>query len=158
QPQLVTQALVMLSSAQERAGDTKGAEESLRRILSKSPNDATALNNLGYFLTERGERLPEALDMIKRAVKSEPTNPNYLDSLGWVYFKLGQLDEAERYLNDAARRNTRSSTVQEHLGDLHHKRGQTEQARAFWRKAIGLTTDASDITRLKAKIGSEAAK
>lgn len=158
QPQLITQALVMLSSAQERAGDTKGAEESLRRILSKTPNDATALNNLGYFLTERGERLPEALDMIKRAVKAEPTNPNYLDSLGWVYFKLGQLDEAERYLNDAARRNTRSSTVQEHLGDLHHKRGQLEQARAFWRRAIGLTTDASDIARLKSKIGSDPSK
>lgn len=158
QPQLVTQALVMLSSAQERAGDPKGAEESLRRILSKSPNDATALNNLGYFLTERGERLPEALDMVKRAVKAEPTNPNYLDSLGWVYFKLGQLDEAERYLNDAARRNTRSSTVQEHLGDLQHKRGQLEQARAFWRKAIGLATDASDITRLKGKIGNDPVK
>lgn len=158
QPQLVTQALIMLASSQERAGDTKGAEESLRRILSKTPNDATALNNLGYFLAERGERLPEALDMIKRAVKSGPTNPNYLDSLGWVYFKLGQLDEAERYLNDAARRNTRSSTVQEHLGDLYQKRGQLEQARAAWRKALGLTTDASDITRLKAKINAQPGK
>jgi tetratricopeptide (TPR) repeat protein len=158
QPQLVAQALIMLASSQERAGDTKGAEESLRRILSKTPNDATALNNLGYFLTERGERLPEALDMIKRAVKAEPTNPNYLDSLGWIYFKLGQLDEAERYLNDAARRNTRSSTVQEHLGDLYMKRGQSEQARAAWRKALGLTTDATDITRLKAKINAEPGK
>ncbi|MCA1555592.1 MAG: tetratricopeptide repeat protein, partial [Acidobacteria bacterium] len=158
QPQLVTQALIMLSSAQERAGDTKGAEESLRRILSRTPNDATALNNLGYFLTERGERLPEALDMIKRAVKSEPTNPNYLDSLGWVYFKLGQLDEAERYLNDAARHNTRSSTIQEHLGDLYQKRGQLEPARAAWRRAVGLTTDASDITRLKAKINGDTGK
>ncbi|HJR06452.1 MAG TPA: tetratricopeptide repeat protein [Pyrinomonadaceae bacterium] len=155
---LLTQSLIMLSSAQERAGDTKGAEESLRRILSKSPNDSTALNNLGYFLAERGERLPEALDMIKRAIKAEPTNPNYLDSLGWVYFKLGQLDEAERHLNDAARRNTRSSTVQEHLGDLYQKRGKPDEARAFWRKAVGLTTDATDITRLKAKIGSDASK
>ncbi|HYG08654.1 MAG TPA: tetratricopeptide repeat protein, partial [Pyrinomonadaceae bacterium] len=76
----------------------------------------------------------------------------------WVYFKLGQLDEAERYLNDAARRNTRSSTVQEHLGDLYQKRGQLEQARAAWRKALGLTTDASDITRLKAKINAEPGK
>ena len=151
-------ALITLSSAQERAGDPRGSEESLRRILARDPDDATALNNLGYFLTERNERLPEALDMIKRAVKAEPTNPNYLDSLGWVYFKLGQLDEAERYLNDAARRNTRSSTVQEHLGDLHHKRGQLEQARAFWRKAIGLTTDATNITRLKGKIGNDQSK
>ncbi|HEX8458489.1 MAG TPA: tetratricopeptide repeat protein [Pyrinomonadaceae bacterium] len=158
QPQLVTQALIMLASSQERAGDTKGSEESLRRILSKTPNDATALNNLGYFLADRGERLPEALDMIKRAVKAEPTNPNYLDSLGWVYFKLGQLDEAERYLNDAARRNTRSSTVQEHLGDVYQKRGRLDEARAFWRKAIGLTTDATDITRLKAKLSAEPGK
>ncbi len=158
QPQYVAQALIMLASAQERAGETKAAEASLRRILSTNPNDATALNNLGYFLAERGERLPEALDMIKRAVKSEPTNPNYLDSLGWVYFKLGQLDEAERHLNDAARRNTRSSTVQEHLGDLYQKRGQLEQARAAWRKALGLTTDASDIARLKAKINAEPGK
>ena len=158
QPQLTTQALIMLASAQERAGDPKGAEESLRRILSKVPNDPTALNNLGYFFIERGERLPEALDMIKRAVKTEPTNPNYLDSLGWAYFKLGQLDEAERHLNDAARRNTRSSTIQEHLGDLYQKRGQLEQARAAWRKALGLTTDASDITRLKAKINAEPGK
>jgi tetratricopeptide (TPR) repeat protein len=158
QPQLVAQALIMLASAQERAGDPKGAEESLRRILSKTPNDPTALNNLGYFLTERGERLPDALDMIKRAVKAEPTNPNYLDSLGWVYFKLGQLDEAERYLNDAARRNTRSSTVHEHLGDLYQKRGKLDEARAAWRKALGLTTDASDITRLKGKINGETSK
>jgi tetratricopeptide (TPR) repeat protein len=158
QPQLVAQALIMLASAQERAGDPKGAEESLRRILSKTPNDATALNNLGYFLTERGERLPDALDMIKRAVKAEPTNPNYLDSLGWVYFKLGQLDEAERHLNDAARRNTRSSTVNEHLGDLYQKRGKLDEARAAWRKALGLTTDASDITRLKAKLDGQTSK
>jgi tetratricopeptide (TPR) repeat protein len=158
QPQLVAQALIMLASSQERAGDPKGAEESLRRILAKTPNDATALNNLGYFLAERGERLPEALDMIKRAVRAEPTNPNYLDSLGWVYFKLGQLDEAERHLNDAARRNTRSSTVQEHLGDLHHKRGQLDDARSAWRKALGLTTEASDTTRLKAKINGETGK
>jgi tetratricopeptide (TPR) repeat protein len=58
QPELQTQALVMLSSSQERAGDTKGAEDTLRRILAKDPNNATALNNLGYFLAEHNERLP----------------------------------------------------------------------------------------------------
>ncbi|MDQ3907090.1 MAG: tetratricopeptide repeat protein, partial [Acidobacteriota bacterium] len=104
-PAMMTQSLVLLSSAQERAGDFKGAEESLRKVLARDPDSAIALNNLGYFLTEHGERLKEALDMIQRAVKSEPTNASYLDSLGWVYFKLGQLDEAERYLTDASRRN-----------------------------------------------------
>ena len=153
QPELQTQALVMLSSAQERAGDMKGAEESLRRILAKDPNNATALNNLGYFLADHNERLDEALDMTKRAVKAEPTNASFLDSLGWAYFKLGQLDEAERYLNDALRRNTRSVAINEHIGDLKQKRGQLDEARAAWRKALSLATDDADITRLKAKIG-----
>lgn len=158
QPELMKQSLVMLSSAQERAGDFKGAEESLRRILARDPEDPTALNNLGYFLTERGERLQEALEMIKRAVRAEPANASYLDSLGWAYFKLGQLDEAERHLADAARRNQRSVAIQEHLGDLHQRRGRTEDARAAWRKALSLSVEAAETARLKAKIAGGTGK
>jgi len=158
QPRRMKQSLVMLSSAQERAGEFKAAEESLRRILARDPEDSTALNNLGYFLTERGERLEEALEMIKRAVRAEPANPSYLDSLGWAYFKLGQLDEAERHLSDAARRNPRSATIYEHLGDLHQRRGRTEDARAAWRKALSLSIEASETARLKAKIGGTPGK
>ncbi|MGH9943019.1 MAG: tetratricopeptide repeat protein, partial [Pyrinomonadaceae bacterium] len=152
QPQLMTQSLIMLSSAQERAGDPKGAEESLRKLLSTDPNNATVLNNLGYFLTERNERLTEALDMIKRAVRVEPTNPSFLDSLGWVYFKLGQLEEAERYLGEAARRNGQSATIQEHLGDVYQSRGKAELARATWRKALNLSTEPAQTARIKAKL------
>ncbi|HYP52856.1 MAG TPA: tetratricopeptide repeat protein, partial [Pyrinomonadaceae bacterium] len=157
-PQLTTQALLMLSSAQERAGDPKGSEETLRRILSKEPDNATALNNLGYFLVERNERLPEALEMIRRAVRAEPTNPSFLDSLGWVYFKLGQLDEAERYLSDAARRNPSSATIQDHLGDLYQRRGKPEQARAAWSKALSLSTETAETARIRAKLGGPANK
>ena len=158
QPELMAQSLVMLSSAQERAGDPKGAEESLRRILAREPNNATALNNLGYFLTERGERLQEALEMIQRAVRAEPTNGSFLDSLGWVHYKLGQLEEAEKYLSDAARRSPRSATIQEHLGDLLHKRGKSEEARAAWRKALSLSVEPAETTRLKTKLGGAANK
>lgn len=149
---LVTQALLMLSSAQERAGDPKGSENALRRILAKEPNNPTALNNLGYFLVERNERLTEALEMIQRAVRAEPTNASFLDSLGWAHFKLGQLDEAERYLSDAARRNQSSVAIQEHLGDLYQRRGKTDQARVAWRKALALAVEAADTSRIKAKI------
>jgi len=152
QPQLMAQSLIMLSSAQERAGDPKGAEESLRKVLASDPNNATVLNNLGYFLTERNERLPEALDMIKRAVRAEPSNASFLDSLGWVYFKLGQLDEAERYLSEAARRNNRSATIHEHLGDVYHSRGKTDQAQNAWRKALTLSTETAEASRIKAKL------
>ena len=155
QPRLVTQALFMLSSAQERAGDAKASEGTLRRILSKEPNNPIALNNLGYFLVERNDRLPEALEMIQRAVRAEPTNASFLDSLGWAYFKLGQLDEAERYLSDAARRNPASVAIQEHLGDLYQRRGKTEQARVAWRKALSLSVEAAEAARIKAKINGE---
>ncbi|MFN2595692.1 MAG: tetratricopeptide repeat protein [Pyrinomonadaceae bacterium] len=155
-PALMKQnSLVLLSSAQERAGDFKGAEDSLRKILADDPDNATALNNLGYFLTERGERLKEALDMIQRAVKSDPSNASFLDSLGWVYFKLGQLDEAERYLSDAAKLGTRSATIQEHLGDLYERRGKREEARAAWRKALSFSTEAGETARLKSKINGD---
>lgn len=154
-PDMLADALITLSTAQERSGDTKGSEESLRRILERDPSNATALNNLGYFLVERNERLTEALEMIQRAVRAHPTNASFLDSLGWAYFKLGKLDEAEKYLSEAARRNTTSVTIREHLGDLYQKRGRTEQARSAWQKALSLATEAEDILRLKAKLGEK---
>jgi tetratricopeptide (TPR) repeat protein len=151
---LSVQALIVLSSAQDKASDFKGSEESLKSVLSKDPKNATALNNLGYFLVERNERLPEALDMIKRAVKAEPTNASFLDSLGWAYFKLKNYEEAEKYLVEAARRDPTSSTVQEHLGDLYQKRGKISLARQSWQKALSLSVEAAEISRLKAKLNN----
>lgn len=154
-PAQTTNALIMLSSAQERAGDTKGAEATLRQVLAKDSNNPTALNNLGYFLTEHDQKLEEARDMIERAVRAEPQNSSFLDSLGWVYYKLGKLKEAERYLSDAARRNPTSATIQEHLGDLFQKLGQQEKAVASWRKALSLSAEALDTARIKAKLGEK---
>ncbi|HEX8097218.1 MAG TPA: tetratricopeptide repeat protein [Pyrinomonadaceae bacterium] len=150
---IAAQALIALSSAQQRAGDLKGSEDSLRRVLAKDPNNPVALNNLGYFLVERNERLEEALGMIQRAVRAEPNNPSYQDSLGWVYFKLGQLDEAERWLTEASRRNPTSATIQEHLGDLYQKRGKLDLARTAWQKALSLSIESAETARLKSKLG-----
>jgi predicted Zn-dependent protease len=158
EPEQTTSALLVLSSAQERAGDPKGSEETLRRILSKEPNNATALNNLGYFLAERNERLPEALEMVQRALRAEPGNASFLDSLGWIYFRLGKLKEAERYLSDAARRNPASNTIQEHLGDLFQRLGDAQKARTAWQKALSLSVEAADTRRIKAKLNGETNK
>lgn len=152
---LQTAALITLSSAQDRAGDTAGSEASLRRVLVKEPDNATALNNLGYFLVERNERLNEALELIQRAVRVEPTNSSFLDSLGWVYFKLGQLENAERHLKEAALRNSTSSTIQEHLGDVYFRQGKMELARAAWQKALTLSLEVDKTARLKAKLSGK---
>lgn len=154
-PAAKTQAMVLLSSAQERAGDIKGSEESLRLILKSEPDNALALNNLGYFLVERNERLEEAVELIERAVRAEPFNPSYLDSLGWAYFKLNRLDEAEKHLAEAARRSQTSATIHDHLGDLYHRTGRLEQARAAWRKALSLSNEEPETARIKTKLNAK---
>lgn len=145
--------LTALATAQQSGGDFAAAERTLREVLKISPGNPMALNNLGYFLTERGERLSEAAEMIAQALRVDPTNPNYLDSLGWVKFKLGQLDEAERLLMKAARVDVESATIREHLGDVLKAKDQGEKARSLWTWALRLSTDASEIQRLKTKLG-----
>ncbi len=145
-------ARLTLATAQHRAGDHDGAEATLREILKQSPRNPIALNNLGYFLVEREERLEEAAEMIRKALAVDPTNPSYLDSMGWAYFKLGKYAEAERYLRDAARYNSGSATIHEHLGDVYAKQGKADLARTAWERALTLSHDENDLKRLRAKL------
>jgi tetratricopeptide (TPR) repeat protein len=146
-------ARLTLATAQQMAGEHAAAEKTLREILRQTPRNPIALNNLGYFLVERNEKLEEALELIRQAVRIDPTNPSYLDSLGWAYFKLGKFTEAEKYLRDAARYDSASATIQEHLGDVYQQLNKPELAKKAWKKALNLATDAEDAARLKSKIG-----
>lgn len=145
-------ARLTAATAQQMAGDFQGAEKTLREILKQSPRNPIALNNLGYFLTERNEKLNEALDLIKQAVEIDPTNSSFLDSLGWAHFRLGNLNEAEKYLKEAAQIDDVSSTIQEHLGDVYQKQGKRELAKSAWQKALEIAADAEDAARLKSKL------
>ena len=151
-------ARLTLATAQQMSGDYVSAEETLRQILRQTPDNPFALNNLGYFLIERDKNINEAFELIQRAVKIDPTNPSYLDSLGWAYFKLGKYAEAENYLKEAAGIDTASATINEHLGDVYFKQGKTESAVNVWRKALNLASDAVDINRLKTKLGTKTVK
>ncbi len=145
-------AKLTLATAQQMSGDYVSAEKTLREILKQTPRNPIALNNLGYFLVERNEKLPEALELIKQAVKIDPTNPSYLDSLGWAYFQLGKFTEAETSLREAARYDTGSATIHEHLGDTYQKLNKKDLAKKAWQKALMLTSDAEEIARLKTKL------
>ena len=90
------------ASLLERAGRMADAERALRDLLAKDPLDANALNSLGYMLADHGQRLDEAVDLVQRALKIEPANPSFLDSLGWAYFRQGKLDLADPPLTEAA--------------------------------------------------------
>lgn len=150
--------MLTLATAQNEAGDFKSAEKTLRDLIEKTPDNATALNNLGYFLTERGEKLEEALQMIQKAVKAQPENSSFLDSLGWAHFKLGNYDDAEKMLKEANRRDLSSPTILDHLGDVYAKQGKLELARVTWQKALNLTSDNVEVAKIKAKLGKKAAK
>ncbi len=147
--------LLTLATAQNEAGDFKSSEKTLRDVLEKTPDNTTALNNLGYFLAERGEKLEEALQMIQKAVKAQPENPSFLDSLGWAHFKLGNYEEAEKNLKEANRRDASSATILDHLGDVYAKQGKLDLARVVWQKALNLTSDNDEVAKIKAKLGKK---
>lgn len=147
-------AHLMLANAQQASGNFTAAEATLREILKQTPGNPIAMNNLGYFLLERGERYNEALDLIEKAVKVDPTNPSYLDSLGWANFKLDRFEQAEKYLKQAAGLDFASATIQEHLGDVFQKQGKDEMARAAWQKAVQLVSGAADSNRIRGKLAS----
>lgn len=144
-------AKLTLATAQQMSGDFNGAETTLREILKQMPDNPIALNNLGYFLLERDLKFQEALEMIQKAVNVDPTNPSYLDSLGWAYFKLGKYSEAEKHLKEALRYDS-SATIFEHLGDVYQKQNKLADAKTHWQKALNLASEATEINRLKAKL------
>ncbi len=142
-------AKVTLASAQHASGDERAADQTLRQLLADMPNSPIALNNLGYFLVERGSQLDEAVDLIKKALRIDPQNPSYIDSLGWAYFKLGKLELAELHLREASRLDIESASIQEHLGTLYLRKGDAALARPHLERALRLTANPTDAERLK---------
>ena len=118
----------------EKMGKTAVMEKALRKVIAKSPDNMQAYNALGYSLADRNIRLKEAYRLISKALKMAPGDPFILDSMGWVNYRLGKLDEAETHLRKAyAVRNDPEIAV--HLGEVLWKKGQKEDARKLWREA-----------------------
>lgn len=133
------------------------SEEELFEAVRLDPTHAPALNYLGYSLAERGERLDEALSMIRSALEVDPSNGAYLDSLGWALFRLGRYDEARDPLERAAREYPFDPTVLDHLGDLYREIGEPGLAVAAWRRAIDAGAETPERIREKAEAVERAA-
>lgn len=118
----------------DKLGRADDAERLLRRVLGLQPDSAHAHNALGYALADRGVRLQEARQLITRALELSPGDPFITDSLGWVEFRLGNLEEALRALRRAwaARPDTE---IGAHLGEVLWVAGQREEALRIWREA-----------------------
>jgi tetratricopeptide (TPR) repeat protein len=112
------------------------SEAEFRKVLALNPDNAEALNYLGYMLANRGLKLEEASKMIQRALEIQPDNAAFLDSLGWAYYQQGKYSEAEPQLLRAVEKMGIDPTVHDHLGDLYLKMGKTNEAITQWQTAL----------------------
>jgi len=119
----------------EKRNDLAQMEKDLRLIIKRDPENAMALNALGYTLSDRTTRYAEAKVLIEQAHKLNPEDPAVLDSLGWVNYRLGNLDEAERLLRMALERFP-DQEVAAHLGEVLWANGKQREARQIWEKFL----------------------
>jgi tetratricopeptide (TPR) repeat protein len=126
----------------EKRDDLPQLETDLRYIIEREPEHAMALNALGYTLADRTTRYEEARELIAKAHQLNPDDPAILDSLGWVNYRLGNLDEAERLLRRALKKFP-DHEVAAHLGEVLWAQGKQREARSVWREALSATPDSS---------------
>jgi tetratricopeptide (TPR) repeat protein len=136
----------------EKSGRVADAEQALRDLLAKDPLDANTLNSLGYLLADHGQRLDEAVDLVQRALKVEPGNPSFLDSLGWAYYQQGNLDRADAPLTEAASKSPTNSVIQDHLGELRFKQQRFADAASAWERSLAGDGDAIDRAAIEKKM------
>ncbi|MGH9715722.1 MAG: tetratricopeptide repeat protein [Candidatus Acidiferrales bacterium] len=152
-------AWLILGAIYQREKKYAQAEAQFRKVLDVNPDNAEVLNDYGYMLADRGVRVEEATSLIQRALKVDPNNGAYLDSLGWAYFKQNRLTEAEEYLRKAIERQGKDPTILGHLGDVYLKLGDTqqaaqtfEQAVAQWHKAAPADYEPAKVNELDSQL------
>lgn len=150
----------ILGAIYERQKFFDKAEDEFKKVLDVDPTNSDALNYYGYMLGDLGQRLDEAEALVGRALKEEPFNGAYLDSLGWIYYKQNKLGDAEAMLRKALDRDSHDPNIHSHLGDVYAKLGRTELAAAEWEKSMSewhrsLPADVENdkIAELEKKLG-----
>lgn len=115
------------------------------KALQLDPMNPLVNNNYAYSLSEREVELERALSMVEISIEAEPENSSYLDTIGWVYFKLGDYDKAEYYIKKAVDIGGERPVILEHLGDVVYKKGQKEYAIELWQKALELDSSNNEL-------------
>ncbi len=129
-------ALSSLASTYDALKRYGEADKTFEAALKVDSVNAMVLNNYAYSLAERGEQLDRAFAMSKESLAKDSANGSYLDTFGWIYFKLGNYSEAEKYVKQAIDAGEASAVVYEHLGDIYSKLSQLDKAKEYWAKAL----------------------
>jgi tetratricopeptide (TPR) repeat protein len=125
------------------------AEAIGRRLLARQPDSPVLLNYVGYLLADENRELPEAEQLVRRALAQDPDNGAYVDSMGWIYYRLGRLEDARRELERALDLTGGDSEVREHLGDVYRDLRLPDRAREQYRRAL---EDDQDNRRVRQKL------
>ena len=141
-----------LAISYEQLEEDHLAEDSFQAALKKNPQDPFTLNYLGYWWADDGRNLEEAIDLIERAVRLRPRSGYFVDSLGWVHFKLGNLDLAVAFLEQATILEPVDPVISDHLGDAYWATGRFVEARFKWQYALSITDDDDLKANLTAKL------
>ncbi len=135
--EIVRRCQFSLSNIYVQQGDMAKGEGILEKILGDSPDDPSVNNDLGYLWADQGKNLERAESMIRKAIKAEPENAAYLDSMGWVLFKRGKFAEALPHLEKATVLPTGGdATIWDHLADVYARLNKAAKAKEAWGKAL----------------------
>ncbi len=129
-------ALTALASVYDEMKRTDESDSIYEKALRLDPKNNLLLNNYGYSLAERGMQLDRAMKMSKEAVAQQPDNQSYLDTYGWIYYRMGNYQEAEKWIRKAIDLGSKSSVIHEHLGDIYFKLGDKDKAMEYWQKGL----------------------
>ncbi len=136
----------------ERLKKWDKAEADLKAALAFEPDHPYILNYLGYSWADQGMHLNQAVDMIKRAIKLQPTDGYIVDSLGWVYYRMKDYPRAVKYLEQAVELMPNDPTINDHLGDAYWKTGRKNEAQFQWKRALSLNPDDEQLKSIQNKI------
>jgi len=137
-------ARYMLAIVLDKMGKKEQAEEELKEVLKRSPDNAPANNTLGYIWAEQGKNLEQAVRLIEKALASEPENGAFIDSLGWAYYMMGKYKKALLKLKEASERE-HDPVIFDHLGDVYLKLNKKKEAQEAYLKALDLDPDMEKV-------------
>lgn len=146
--------LYELAMLAEKTGKPERMESLLRNIIARDPRNHHAYNALGYSLADRGERLPEARELILKALELAPGDPFITDSLGWVEYRMGNLAEARKWLQQAFEKRS-DAEIAAHLGEVLWKSGERDQALGVWRKGLEIGPDNETLRETLKRLGAQ---
>jgi tetratricopeptide (TPR) repeat protein len=143
---LLAQFYSSLGDVYNQLKDHKKSDDAYDKALRIKPDDAYVLNNYSYYLSLRNEKLDKAREMARKATELSPENPSFQDTFGWVLYKLGEYEEAEKWIKKAIDNEEADSAVElEHYGDVLYRLNRKNEAFDYWQKAKQVGGEASEF-------------